>query len=197
MTDHRNREHGDRGRIASLTIALVFSLAIMSGCATTGPPPEWGPLKESVEALYLNYHELKTLHSDLHTAALAHIEASGPELAEIQSAARFIQQANLIAFYQWELLSITHYIRASARRDFYTLRERDLKDAQDKSNDLIMATKVYEAFVRDPQASELITACIRRIEHHIELYGRMVHELRVLHDRAGSGGKAPKKTIDA
>ncbi len=153
--------------------------------------PDWTPLKTSVEALYLNYHELKIRHSDLHTAALAHIEASGHELGEIQSAARFIQQANLIAYYQWELLSITHYIRASARRDFYTLRERDLLDAQDKSNDLIMAVKVYDAFVHDPQASKLIMACLQLIEKHIMLYGQMVGELRVLNGRSGPGEKKP------
>ena len=196
MPGHLKNKRNHRGVIIRWVAALAVSSALMLGCASTGDPPDWEPLKASVEALYLNYHELKTLHSDLHTAALAHIEAAGPELAEIQSAARFIQQANLIAFYQWELLSITHYIRASARRDFYTLRERDLINAQDKSNDLIMATKVYEAFVHDPQATELIAACIQRIEIHIELYGRMARELRELNGR-GPGENAPSKAVDA
>ena len=196
MVDHRAQNHKSRHPITRQMITLAFGLVIALGCAATGDSPEWGPLKDSVEALYLNYHELKALHSDLHAAALAHIEADGPELAEIQSAARFIQQANLIAFYQWELLSITHYIRASARRDFYTLRERDLQDAQDKSNDLIMATKVYEAFVRDPLANELIAACIQRIEQHIDLYARMAIELRDLNGR-GSGENAPLKAVEA
>ncbi len=196
MPDQPKKRRNHRGAIVRWVAALAFSAALMLGCASTGDPPDWGPLKNSVEALYLNYHELKALHSDLHTAALAHIEAAGPELAEIQSAARFIQQANLIAFYQWELLSITHYIRASARRDFYILRERDLIDAQDKSHDLIMATKVYEAFVHDPQATELIAACIQSIEIHIELYGRMARELRELNSRE-RGDNAPPKAVDA
>ena len=195
MPDQLKKRRNHRGAIVCWVAALAFSAAFVLGCASTGDPPDWGPLKTSVEALYLNYHELKTLHSDLHTAALAHIEAAGPELAEIQSAARFIQQANLIAFYQWELLSITHYIRAGARRDFYTLRERDLMDARDKSKDLIIATKVYEAFVRDPQATALIAACIQRIEMHIELYGRMARELRALNGR-GPGNHAPQKAVD-
>lgn len=166
--------------------ALLIILGLTAGCATTGSSPEWEPLETSVTALYLNYWELKELHSDLHTAAQRYLEASGPQLAEIQSAARFIQQANLIAFYQWELLSITEYIRASSRRDFFTLRERDLNDARDKSNDLILATRVYEAFIRDPQALELIGACIQRIQEHIALYQEMAQELRRL-----NGGSLP------
>ena len=161
-------------------VTVIVILGLMAGCATTGASPEWEPLKTSVEALYLNHWDLKGLHGDLHAAALKHLEASGPQLAEIQSAARFIQQANLIAFYQWELLSITEYIREDARRDFFTLRARDLNDARDKSHDLILATRVYEAFIRDPKALELIDTCIQRIEKHILLYGQMVFELRRL-----------------
>ena len=160
--------------------ALLLFVGFASGCVSTQASPEWAPLKTSVEALYLNYRELEIMHSDLHTAAQIHLENSGSQLAEIQSAARFIRQANLIAFYQWELLSITHYIKASARRDFFTLRAHDLDDARDKSKDLILATRVYEAFIRDPQALELIDACIQRIEQHIVLYGRMAAELRQL-----------------
>ena len=160
--------------------ATLVLVVLVTGCVSTQAPSEWEPLKASVEALYLNYRDLETLHSDLHTAAQIHLENSGSQLAEIQSAARFIQQANLIAYYQWELLSITHYIRATALRDFYTLRERDLRDARDKSKDLILATRVYEAFINDPKALKLIAACIQRIEKHMGLYAQMAAELRQL-----------------
>ncbi len=160
--------------------AMLIFMGLAAGCVSTPTSPDWEPLKTSVETLYLNYRDLEILHSDLHTAAQLHLEKSGSQLAEIQSAARFIQQANLIAFYQWELLSITHYIRATARRDYYTLRERDLHDARDKSKDLILATRVYEAFIHDPQALELIAACIQHIEKHMGLYAQMATELRQL-----------------
>lgn len=156
----------------------IIILAVLAGCATTSIAPRWEPLKTSVEALYLNYWDLKGLHSDLHAAARMHIEQSGSQLAEIQSAARFVQQANLIAFYQWELLSITEYIRDTARRDFFTLRQRDLIDASGKTQDLILSIKVYEAFIRDAQALGIIDECIQRIEKHITLYQRMAKELR-------------------
>ena len=153
---------------------------LFAGCASSATAPEWGSLKSSVETLYLNYWDLKRLHRDLHDVALVHLEASGTQLGEIQSAARFIQQANLIAFYQWELLSITEYVRDSARYDFFTLRQRSLSDARDKSKDLIFSTRVYEAFIRDPQAIELIEACIISIEKHRSLYLQMTKELERL-----------------
>ena len=178
--------------LAAVLIALGFS----AGCASTNDSAEWEPLKASVEALYLNYQDLRILHSDLHAAELTHIEAAGTQLAEIQNAARFIQQANLIAFYQWELLSITPYIRVSARRDFYILRERDLNDARDRSEDLILAIRVYEAFIRDPQARELIETCIQRIEKHIALYGQMALELRRLNGRSAFIKRPQGKALD-
>jgi hypothetical protein len=165
------------------------------GCASSGRPTEWGTLKSSVEALYLNYWELKRRHQDLHHVALAHLETSGPHLAEIQSAARFIDHANTIAYYQWELLSITAYVRESARHDFYTLRARDLIDARDKSKDLILSTRVYEAFIRDPQALELIQVCIVHIEKHRMLYLQMAQELGRLNHRARATAASTDKAL--
>ncbi len=172
--------------------AAGVMLLLAAGCAARGTVSGWEPLKSSVEALYLNYWDLKRLHQDLHDAALVHIEASGTQLAEIQSAARFIRQANLIAYYQWELLSITEYIRDSARYDFFTLRERSLNDARDKSQDLILAARVYEAFIRDPRALDLIAACIDRIEKHRALYLEMAQELTRLKQRLRPAAAADK-----
>jgi len=132
-------------------------------------------LKVEVEALYLNFHELKVVHSDLHAAARQHIEnQGGRQLAEIQSAARFIDKANLIAYYQWELMSITPYIKAKARSDFFTLRVKDVADAHQKSKDLILGIKVYDAFIRDPDALALIAKGIGLIEQHMASYDALL-----------------------
>ena len=178
-----------RGFKTRVMIGALVIWGLVPGCATTHKPPDFEPLKVSVEALYLNYRDLKDLHSDLRAATRLHIEASGAQLAEIQSAARFIHQANLIAFYQWELISITAYIRDSARRDYFTLRARDLNDARDKSHDLILFIRTYEAFIRDARALELIGACIQRIEKHMALYQQMAQELQQMIGGMQAGGK--------
>lgn len=151
---------------------LIFALFIVS-CAKPNALPNYDPLRAEVETLYLNYHDLKVVHSDLHAAARRHIEEAGEQLAEIQSAARFMDQANLIAYYQWELLSITEYIRDAARSDFFTLRVKDLADARQKSEDLILAIKVYDAFIRDPQAMTLIEKGIKLIQKNMTIYDKL------------------------
>lgn len=151
---------------------LIFALFIVS-CAKPNALPNYDPLRAEVETLYLNYHDLKVVHSDLHAAARRHIEEAGEQLAEIQSAARFMDQANLVAYYQWELLSITEYIRDGARSDFFTLRVKDLADARQKSEDLILAIKVYDAFIRDPQAMTLIEKGIKLIQKNMTIYDKL------------------------
>ena len=153
---------------------LIFVLLL--GCTKSVPESDLTALRGPVEKLYLNYHALKAVHSDLHAAARRHIEASGSQLAEIQSAARFVHQANLIAYYQWELLSITNYIRDRSRSDFFTLRVKDIADARQQSKDLILAIKVYDAFIRDPQALSLIAKSIAHIEQNVALF-ETIHAL--------------------
>ena len=155
-------------------LVVVLYVHVVMGCAKSNVSPDFDPMRAEVEKLYLNYHELKIVHSDLHAAARRHIEESGEQLAEIQSAARFMDQANLIAYYQWELLSITEYIREEARSDFFTLRVKDLTDAHQKSKDLILAIKVYDAFIRDSQALALIEKGIGIIQRDMVIYNALV-----------------------
>lgn len=159
---------------------MCWALVFVPGCFKADRAPDYGPLRSEVENLYLNYHALKAVHSDLHEAARRHIEQGGEHLSDIQSAARFIAQANLIAFYQWELLSITEYIRDGARRDFFTLRVRGVADARQKSKDLIMAIKVYDAFIRDPAALDLIQQGIGHIERNVSIFDRLEEEMSPL-----------------
>lgn len=159
---------------------LCWILLFVPGCFKADPSPDYGPLRSEVENLYLNYHALKAIHSDLHEAARRHIARGGDQLADIQSTARFIAQANLIAFYQWELLSITEYIRDSARRDFFTLRVRDVADARRKSKDLITVIQVYEAFIRDPEALEMIQQAIQQIQRNMAIFDRLAEKMAPL-----------------
>lgn len=166
---------------------MCWVLVLVPGCFKTDRSPDYGPLRTEVENLYLNYHALKAVHSDLHEAARRHIDRGGEQLSDIQSAARFIAQANLIAFYQWELLSITEYIRDSARRDFFTLRVRSVADARQKSKDLIMAIKVYDAFMRDPAALDLVQQGIDHIQRNISIFERLEEEMSPLSNPPRSG----------
>jgi len=171
--DAREIDVSNYRKIWVYAAGLLLVLFIV-GCAKPAALPNYDPLRTEVETLYLNYHDLKVVHSDLHAAARRHIEEAGTQLAEIQSAARFMDQANLVAYYQWELLSITEYIRDDARSDFFTLRVRDLADARQKSEDLILAINVYDAFIRDPQVLALIKKGIEHIQKNMAIYDKLV-----------------------
>jgi len=173
-----------RLRNMSAVAGLVGFLWII-GCVSANPRPDDTPLRSEVERLYLNYHELKTVHSDLHTAARMHIARSGGQLNEIQSAARLIDQANLIAYDQWKLLSITGYIRDSARRDFFSLRVKDVAEAHRKSKDLVLTIKVYEAFIKDAAALALIAKGVAHIERNMAIYEAMHALMMPLANRPG------------
>jgi hypothetical protein len=151
-------------------VAGLLGFLWIVGCFKAAPQPDYSPLRSEVERLYLNYHELKVVYGDLRAAALMHIERSGGQLSEIQSAARLIEQANLIGYYQWELLSITEYIRDSARKDFFTLRVKDIADAHRKSKDLVLTIKVYDAFIKDSAALELVEQAVVHIEQNMAIY---------------------------
>jgi hypothetical protein len=153
-----------------LLVGALLGFLWIVGCVKANPHPDYTPLRTEVERLYLNYHELKAVDSDLHTAALLNMERSDGQLGHIQSAARLIEQANLIAYYQWQLLSITEYIRDSARSDFFTLRVSDVAEARRKSKDLVLTIKVYDAFIKDAAALALIEKAVGHIERNVAIY---------------------------
>ena len=153
-----------------LFVGALLGLLGIVGCFNANPHPDYTPLRTEVEQLYLNYHELKAVDSDLHTVALLNMERSDGQLGHIQSAARLIEQANLIAYYQWQLLSITEYIRDSARSDFFTLRVKDVAEARRKSKDLVLTIKVYDAFIKDAAALALIDKAVGHIERNMTIY---------------------------
>jgi hypothetical protein len=165
--------------------AVLVGFLWIAACVNVAPRPDYSALRSEVERLYLNYHALKAVHSDLHTAALMHTERSDGQLNEIQTAARLIDQANLIAYDQWKLLSITEYIRDSARSDFFSLRVKDVAEAHRKSKDLVLTIKVYNAFIKDAVALALIEKGIAHIERNMAIYEAMHALMMPLANRPG------------
>jgi len=154
-----------------------LSLLLMLAACASAPEKrglETAPLRAAVETLYLNYHALEAVHADLHLAVLQKMEQSDPGFREIQSAARFVRQANLIAFYQWQLIALTPYITGDRLGDFFTLRFQDLDDARHKTRDLVLQIKVYDAFIHDRRAQSVLLQSLELLEAHIQSYGEIM-----------------------
>ena len=154
----------------------LAALLVVAACALAPEPrgSETASLEAVVETLYLNYHALETVHANLHLAVLHQMEQADSRFREIQSAARFVRQANLIAYYQWELIALTPYIDGDRLRDFFTLRFQDLDDARQKTRDLVLQIKVYDAFIHDRQAQSAIAQSLELLEAHIQSYGEIM-----------------------
>jgi hypothetical protein len=154
-------------------------LLILAGCASTplSRDDETASLKAAVETLYLNYHALEAVHAELHLAVLQGMAESDDGFREIQSAARFVRQGNLIAYYQWQLIALTPYIDRDRQRDFFTLRFKDLDDARQKTKDLMLQIKVYAAFIHDQRAQSALGRSLELLEAHIASYGEIMAQI--------------------
>jgi hypothetical protein len=153
-----------------------------------------------VEALYANYHALETVRQELHGRAQYYLLAPGEEMRHIRSATLYVEQASRTAFFQWELLSITDFIRDSHRSDFFTLRLKDLERAGRDTRHTLDYLAVFEAFVTDGEALGLIERARELIQTHLELYSEMAATLRPLANPppvgAGSADVGPVADVE-
>ena len=165
-----------------LTVLLGLMVIWHSPPILIGSPPEWvdSHLTSHVERLYLNYKQLQIIHKDLHNTTITSFQ--GPEIQSsyIRQANLFINEANLMCWNQWELLSMTPYIKNEYKIDFYTLRARGLQSVIAESNHRIHLLKLYSGYIRNKKALESIDAAIGIIEGNVYLFETMSELLKPL-----------------
>jgi uncharacterized protein YeeX (DUF496 family) len=154
----------------SLSAAIILWLLIVQ--ATAGFPADaQSRLELIVGRLYLNYKSLDNIYNDLHEASLEAVGGSDQQqLSYIQKAYLFVNEANLICFYQWELLGVIEYIKEDRRSDYFTLRVKDLGRAIFESRDRINSLKLYQAYIEKDAASKKIDEALGIIEANIYIY---------------------------
>ena len=166
-------------RTASLIIiAALIGLAVAAGHA--GSEETHGQLHSKIEELYLNYIELKRIYQDLHNVAVDEIGGPDIQLSYIQKAYLFVNEANLVCYTQWRLLSIISYIKQESLSDFFTLAAKDLEKAAFESRDRVNSLKLYYSYIDSQEARKLIDAAIGIIEGNIYMYEQMVEIIRPL-----------------
>lgn len=156
-------------------VAAISAVVLVIGCAAT--PNTLDTIRPPVETLYLNHKALDDVRSEILTLGQIHLYSPEDDLGPIHSAARLLHEANLIAYCQWELLSITEYIRHRFREDFYTLRLAGLRSARSQSADILTLLSVYDAFIKDEAILEQVQKGRALVETHIDLYDRLIESL--------------------
>lgn len=159
-------------------ILILLLLAIPPASARSGEVD--GRLAEVIGRLYLNHKQLTEVYRDLHDAALVAANESDQQLGYIQKTCLFISEANLIGFYQWELLAVIDYIRDTHRSDYFTLRVKDLDRAVFESRDRVASLRLYYDFIVGETPRGLIDQAIGLIDANIYMYEGILSLLKPL-----------------
>jgi hypothetical protein len=159
-----------------LWIMILMLAAVANSSADTDD--DQGRLTEIIGRLYLNHKQLTDVYRNLHDAALSAVNGPEQQLGYIQKTCLFVSEANLIAFYQWELLAVIGYIKDTHRSDYLTLRVKDLDRAIFESRDRINSLKLYHGFIAGDTPRGLIDQAIGLIEANIYMYEELLELLK-------------------
>ena len=158
----------------SAMTAVIVALVLTAG---THAGAQDDPLSELISRLYLNHTSLQTIYKNLHEVAIDNVSGPDRQLSYIQKSYLFVSEANLVCRYQWELLSIVHYIRQESRADYFTLRLKGLRRAIFESRDRINSLMLYYGFIDHTQARKLVDDAIGLIEANIYTYEQLIDML--------------------
>jgi len=156
---------------------LIFLLAT-AATASAGTEDDQGRLSEIIGRLYLNHMQLTNVYRNLHEEALSAVNGPEQQLGYIQKTYLFVSEANLIGFYQWELLEVIGFIKDTHRSDYLTLRVKDLDRAIFESRDRINSLKLYHGFIASDAPRGLIDQAIGLIEANIYMYEELLELLK-------------------
>ena len=163
---------------------ILLGLIFIAGSQQALSSPRIGSLaphlKPHIERLYLNNKQLEKIHQDLHEITIISFKGPETQSSYIRQSNLFINEANLMCKNQWELLSITAYIKDEHITDFYTLRARGLQSVISESNHRIHLLKLYSGYIRNKQALDSIDTAIGIIEGNIYLFETISEMLQPL-----------------
>jgi hypothetical protein len=165
--------------VAGYILMLLLAPQPVHGAAEPNNPL-YSQLETQLGRLYLNHKNLNHIYRNLHDVALDAMAGSDRQLSYIQKTYLFVNEANLMCFYQWELLSITDYIKEDYKTDYFTLRVKDLDRAIFESKDRVNSLKLYYGFIEIETARKLIDDAVGVIEANIYIYETLMDLLKPL-----------------
>ena len=154
-------------------------------------------IRAVVEKLAVNVHELRFVYDELHIVARDALVGENPDrqLDYIQKVYLQVDAAQLVAEYQYRMLSVIHYIKDARRTDYLTLRARGLDKARTRLGTAIEHIALYDAFIKNPKATATIAQARALIQGNIYLYDQLLEILRPLVHPAGAFTPDPYSPI--
>lgn len=164
--------------VKKIKLWTVILLLAAVAPASANTDDDQGRLSEIIGRLYLNHRQLTDVYRNLHDAALSEVNGPEQQLGYIQKSYLFVSEANLIGFYQWELLAVIGYVKDTHRSDYLTLRVKDLDRAIFESRDRINSLKLYHAFIAGETPRGLVDQAVGLIEANIYMYEELLELLK-------------------
>jgi hypothetical protein len=165
------------GRLKAIGwMGMILLIATVTGCTrynhTKGyetqavdTDPIIAILTPDIEKLYLSWHELDQTYKDIKFLERGFLfDPDDRQLAYIQKAALFVQDASVRIHHRWEQLSVLHYIRPEMMRDYLTLNVKGLTSAIKEIQYDQKFLTIYGTFI----THEAVTDELNRAREHIE-----------------------------
>jgi len=176
---------------------MVLLTAVFTGCApstrtnggkTTGvnTDPIITILAPDIESLYLSWHELDQAYKDFKFLERGFLfDPDDRQLAYIQKAALYIQDASVRIHHRWEQLSVLHYIRREMMRDYLTLNIKELKTVIKEMKYDEKFLIIYKTFITHEPVTDELDRTLTQIKKNMDLLNQILEKILPLTNPAG------------
>jgi hypothetical protein len=167
----------------------ILLIAIVTGCTlfnhTKGyetqavdTDPIIAILAPDIEKLYLSWHELDQTYKDIKFLERGFLfDPDDRQLAYIQKAALYVQDAAVRSHHRWELLSVLHYIRPEMMRDYLTLNVKGLTVAIKEIEYDEKFLTIYGSFITHEEVTDDLNRAREGIEKNMGVLNQILERL--------------------
>ncbi len=176
-----------RARRTTGWMARIAVMMMLTGCAALHQQPAQpgaepfdaervvATLTPEIENLYLAWHDLDQIYKDLKFLERGFLlDPDDRQLAYIQRAALYIQDASVRANHAWQQLSVLGYIRPDRMRDYLTVTVNALTEAINAIGYDDQFIDIYGAFIRH----DAVQADLSRARNQMETIAVLLKGIR-------------------
>ncbi len=143
-------------------------------------------LTPDIEILYLSWHELDQAYKDFKFLERGFLfDPDDRQLAYIQKAGLYIQDAAVRIRHRWEQLSVLHYIRPEMMRDYLTLNVKGLTLAIKEIEYDQKFLTIYGTFITHEAVTDALNRTRQRIKENVGILKQILERLLPIENPAG------------
>ena len=178
-------------------IGMILLIATVTGCTlfnhTKGYETEAvntdsiiAILVPDIERLYLSWHELNQTYKDIKFLERGFLfDPDDRQLAYIQKASLYVQDAAVRIHHRWEQLSVIHYIRPEMMRDYLTLNVKGLTSAIKEIEYDEKFLTIYGSFITRETVTNELNRAREDIEKNMSVLNQILARLRPIANKTG------------